>query len=169
MTTASERVNLMQIAYLADHPQHIPTVAHWQYEEWGHLNPGDSVQGRIERLSQHTGRPGLPTTLIALAHDTVLGSAGLVVNDLRSQPALTPFLASVYVAPAYRRRGVATALVTQAKVVIQQLGLPVLYLITPDQQNLYARLGWQAQGDLEYRGELVTLMMAPLSPAELHA
>lgn len=154
----------MQIAYLADHPQYIPTLAHWQYEEWGHLNPGDSVQGRIERLSQHIGRPGLPTTLIAIEHDTVLGSAGLVVNDLRTHPDLTPFLASVYVAPAYRRRGVATALVTQAKVVIQQLGLPVLYLITPDQQALYARLGWQAQGDVEYRGEVVTLMVVQLPP-----
>ena len=159
----------MQIAYLADHPQHIPTVAHWQYEEWGHLNPGDSVQGRIERLSQHTGRPGLPTTLIALAHDTVLGSAGLVVNDLRTHPDLTPFLASVYVAPAHRRRGVATALVQQAKVAIQQLGLPVLYLITPDQQPLYARLGWQAQGDVEYRGEVVTLMVVTLAPTSTMA
>lgn len=155
----------MQIAYLADYPQHILTLAHWQYEEWGHLNPGDSVQGRIERLSQHTGRPGIPTTLIAIENDTVLGSAGLVVNDLYTHPDLTPFLASVYVAPAYRRHGVATALVMQAKVVVQQLGLPVLYLITPDQQNLYARLGWQAQRDIEYRGEWVTLMAVILPPA----
>lgn len=154
----------MQIAYLADHPQYIPTVAHWQYEEWGHLNQGDSVQERIERLSQHTGRPGIPTTLIAIEQDTVLGSAGLVVNDLRTHPDLTPFLASVYVAPAHRRRGVATALVTQVKTVVQQLGLPVLYLITPDQQNLYARLGWQAQRDLAYRGEVVTLMVVNLPP-----
>lgn len=159
----------MQIAYLADHPHHIPTVAHWQYGEWGHLNPGDSVQGRIERLGQHIGRPGLPTTLIALEGDTVLGSAGLVVNDLRTHPDLTPFLASVYVAPTYRRRGVATALVQQAKVVIQQLGLPVLYLITHDRQNLYAGLGWQAQCDLDYRGESVTLMMVTLSPTEAQA
>jgi len=155
----------MQIAYLADHPHHIPTLAHWQYEEWGHLNPGDSVQGRIERLGQHRGRPGLPTTLIALENDTVLGSAGLVVNDLRTHPDLTPFLASVYVAPAYRRRGVASALVSEAKRVIQALGMPILYLITPDQQNLYARLGWTAQWELEYRGELVTLMAVSLAPA----
>lgn len=154
----------MQIAYLADHPQYIPTLAEWQYEEWGHLNPGDSVQGRIERLSQHQGRPGIPTTLIAVENDTVLGSAGLVINDLRTHPDLTPFLASVFVAPAHRRRGVATALVTQVKAVVQQLGLPVLYLITPDQQQLYARLGWQAQSDIEYRGEAVTLMVAHLPP-----
>lgn len=148
----------MHIAYLADHPQHIPTVAAWQYAEWGHLNPGDSIAGRITRLGQHTGRPGIPTTLIALEADTVLGSAGLVINDLRTHPDLTPFLASVYVAPEHRRRGVASALVRQAMAVVQQLGLPTCYLITPDQQRLYARLGWSAQGNVEYRGELVTLM-----------
>jgi GNAT superfamily N-acetyltransferase len=155
----------MQIAYLADHPHHIPTVAAWQYAEWGHLNPGDSLPGRIERLGQHVGRPGIPTTLIALENDVVMGSAGLVVNDLRSHPDLTPFMASVFVAPAYRGRGIATALATQMKVIAQELGFAQLYLITPDQQRLYARIGWIAQRDLEYRGEVVTLMAVTLTPA----
>lgn len=159
----------MQIAYLADHFHHIPTVAAWQYEEWGHLNPGDSLQGRIERLGQHLGCPGIPTTLIAVENDIVMGSAGLVVNDLRSHPDLTPFMASVFVAPTYRGRGIATALVTQMKVVAQQLGFPVLYLITADQQRLYARLGWVAQRDLEYRGEVVTLMAVTLAPVTASA
>jgi GNAT superfamily N-acetyltransferase len=159
----------MQIAYLADHPHHISTVATWQYDEWGHLNPGDSVPGRIARLSEHRGRPGIPTTLIALENDVIMGSAGLVVNDLRSHPDLTPFMASVYVTPAYRRRGVATALATQMKVIAQQLGFPTLYLITPDQQQLYARLGWLAQHDLDYRGEFVTLMAVTLASTQQSA
>ncbi|MBX3014936.1 MAG: GNAT family N-acetyltransferase [Caldilineaceae bacterium] len=153
----------MDIAYLVDHPQHIPTLAHWQHEEWGHLNPGDTVSQRAERLGHHIGRPGIPMTLIALEKATVLGSVALVVNDLQTHPQLTPFLASVYVAPPYRQRGVASALVTQAKVVAQKLGLPTLYLITPDQQRLYARLGWVAQTDLTYRGEVVTLMAVTLA------
>lgn len=155
----------MQIAYLADHPQYIPTVAAWQYAEWGHLNPGDSLPGRIERLGQHVGRPSIPTTLIAVENNVVMGSAGLVVNDLRSHPDLTPFMASVFVAPAYRGRGIATALATQMKVIAQELGFAQLYLITPDQQRLYARIGWIAQRDLEYRGEVVTLMAVTLTPA----
>jgi GNAT superfamily N-acetyltransferase len=159
----------MQIAYLADHPHHIPTVAAWQYEEWGHLNPGDSLQGRIERLGQHLGRPGIPTTLIAVDNNIVMGCAGLVINDLRSHPDLTPFMASVFVAPAYRGRGIATALAAQMKVVAQELGFPLLYLITPDQQKLYARIGWVAQRDLEYRGEVVTLMAVTLAPVTASA
>jgi hypothetical protein len=51
------------------------------------------------------------------------------------------------------------------KVVAQELGFPLLYLITPDQQKLYARIGWVAQRDLEYRGEVVTLMAVTLTPS----
>jgi len=150
----------MNIAYLADHPQHIPTLAAWHYGQWGHLNPGDSILARIERLRKHTGRPGIPTTLIAVENEIVLGAAGLVVNDLSSHPHLTPFLASVYVAPEHRGRGVASALVHQMMAVVQELELPTFYLITTDQQRLYGRLGWVAQGEVEYRGEAVTLMAA---------
>lgn len=148
----------MEIVYLAEYPQHIPTVAAWQYTEWGHLNPGDSVAGRMERLHQHTGRPGLPTTLIAIAGDTVMGTAGLVHNDLTTHPHLSPFMASVYVAPAFRRQGIATALVRRAIAVTAELGIAELYLITHDQQRLYAAIGWRPLEEVEYRGESVTVM-----------
>ncbi len=148
----------MQIAYLVDHPQHIPTLASWLYGEWGHLNPGDSVERRVARLSTHTGRPGIPTTLIALDGDILTGSASLVQNDLTSHPHLTPFMASVYIDPAQRRRGAATALVRQMIVTTGLLGIETLYLITHDQQQLYEKLGWSAIEDLHYRGEDVTLM-----------
>lgn len=148
----------MEIVYLADHPQHIPTVATWQYEEWGHLNPGDSVAGRIARLQQHTGRPGIPTTLIAITAGTIMGTASLVQNDLTSHPHLSPFMASVYVAPAFRRQGIATALVHRAIAVATELGMAELYLITADQQRLYAAIGWRPLEQVAYRGESVTLM-----------
>lgn len=148
----------MQITYLVDHPQHIPTLAVWLFGEWGHLNPGDSVERRVARLTTHTGRPGIPTTLVALDGETLLGSASLVVNDLTSHPHLTPFMASVYVDPLHRRRGAATALVKQMIITAGELGFETLYLITHDQQRLYEKLGWVAVEDLQYRGEDVTLM-----------
>jgi predicted N-acetyltransferase YhbS len=153
----------MQIAYLADHPYYIPTVALWLYSEWGRLNPGDSVDRRVARLSTHTGRPAIPTTLIALEGDTLLGSASLVENDLTSRPHLTPFMASVYVHPDHRRRGIATGLVQRVMATAGRLGVKTLYLITHDQQRLYAKLGWCALEELDYRGESVTLMQVDCS------
>ncbi len=148
----------MQIAYLTAHPQYISTLAAWHQTQWGHLNPGSTAQERADRLRQHTGQPGIPTTLIAREGDVLLGSVSLVKNDLTTHPQLTPFLASVYVAPAHRRRGIASALVRHMVDEVRQLGVPRLYLITPDQQPLYARLGWSALEQVYYRDEWVTLM-----------
>ncbi len=148
----------MNIAYLTDYPQHIPTLAAWHHAQWGHLNPGATADGRAERLRQQIVRTGIPTTLIAVEDDAVLGSASLVENDLDTHPHLMPFLASVYVAPAYRKRGIASALVQRIMDETKQLGLPLLYLITPDQQRLYGRLGWSELEEVAYRGETVTLM-----------
>ncbi|MEZ4866891.1 MAG: GNAT family N-acetyltransferase [Caldilineaceae bacterium] len=153
----------MQLAYLADHPLHLPTLAVWHYAQWGHLNAGETLQGRIERLRQHVGKPAIPTTVIALEGELLLGSASVVGNDLRTHPHLSPFLASVYVAPEFRRRGIASALVREIMHLAHQLAFPTLYLITPDQQRLYASLGWAAQEEVEYRGEWVTVMTADLA------
>jgi N-acetylglutamate synthase-like GNAT family acetyltransferase len=87
----------------------------------------------------------------------------VVENDLRSYPHLSPFLASVYVAEAYRRRGIASALVQRVMAEVQDMGLAKLYLITPDQQAFYGRLGWQPLQEMPYRGEAITLMVASLA------
>ena len=149
----------MKIVYLADQPQHIPDLAVWLFGEWGHLNAGETLEKRVARLTSHSGRPGIPATLIALEGDTLLGSASLVANDLSTRPELSPFLASVFVLPAHRQQGVGSALVRQVMHTAALLGFPTLYLITHDQQQLYAKLGWSAVEELDYRGETVTLMM----------
>ncbi|CAN5855858.1 GNAT family N-acetyltransferase [soil metagenome] len=148
----------MHIAYLTEYPHYIPTLAAWHQAEWGHLNANSTAEARAERLQQQIGRTGIPTTLIAVEDDTLLGSASLVENDLNTHPQLMPFLASVYVAPAYRRRGIASALVRRIVDEARQLKLPRIYLITPNQQRLYANLGWTVLEQVHYRGELVTLM-----------
>ncbi len=148
----------MQFDFLGNQPQFIPTLAQWQHAMWGHLTAGATVQARIERLANHAGEAAIPTTVVAFADASALGSASLVQNDLSSHPHLGPFLASVYVDPPHRRRGIASALVTQITAAARQLNVATLYLITPDQQSLYARLGWQPLKNLPYRGEDVTLM-----------
>lgn len=148
----------MQIDYLVNHPHFIPTLAAWHHEMWGELAPGSTVEKRIARLTSHVGQPAVPTTLVAFEQETVFGSASLVQNDLMTHPHLTPFLASVYVGEPYRRCGIASALVERIAIETAKLGVAKLYLITPDQQALYARLGWSEEEVVDYRGERVTLM-----------
>lgn len=152
----------MQLGYLADYPQIIPELAVWLFGEWGRLNVGETLEKRVARLQSHTGRPGIPSTVIALEGDSLLGSASLVANDLTSHPHLSPFLASVFVLPEERRRGVGRALVQRVTEEAAKLGYPKLYLITHDRQEFYQSMGWVAQEEVEYRGESVTVMAIEL-------
>jgi GNAT superfamily N-acetyltransferase len=80
--------------------------------------------------------------------------------DIR--PHLSPWLATVYVAPEYRGQGIGSALVRRIAEEAAALGVPRLHLYAQDQMGFYVRLGWQAVESLEYRGCLVTVMALDL-------
>ncbi len=152
----------MEIAYLADHPDHIPKLAAWHHAQWGYLNPESTLATRIQSLTNDAGRCAVPTVFVAIENGEPLGSTSLVVSDVSIRPELTPWLASVYVAEAHRNRGIGSLLVQRIMREAAAIGVETLYLITPDKQNFYARLGWSAMAEYTYRGDWVTQMSVAL-------
>jgi N-acetylglutamate synthase-like GNAT family acetyltransferase len=75
-----------------------------------------------------------------------------------TRPDLSPWLAAVYVAPAYRKQGIGSALVKAVESTAQQIQIARLYLFTPDQEHFYARLGWSVLERVEYRYQTVVVM-----------
>lgn len=148
----------MRIAYLADHQHHIPQLAAWHHEQWGHLSPDSSLEKRMASLRKSNSYSQIPTTFIAFENEMLLGSASLVKHDLATRPEMTPWLASVYVSREYRNRGVGSAIVQRVMDEARILQVERLYLITPNKQSFYSRLGWRAEEEVEYRGEQVTIM-----------
>ncbi len=148
----------MRIANIADHPECAETVARWQWDEWGHLDPADSLAARIASLRDQTDPDRIPTTYLALDDGEALGAASLVADDMGTHRELSPWLASVYVAPAARGRGVASALVRRVVTHAAAMGVARLYLYTPDAQGLYAKLGWQVIATEYFEGHPVTIM-----------
>lgn len=146
------------IEYLADYKQHLATVAHWHHEEWRYLNPDTSLQARINRLKDHTVKGKIPTTFLGLHDKKPVGCASLVNTDFSPRQKLSPWLASVYVLPAFRNVGVGTQLVLHAMREARRLDISTLYLYTPDRQSFYARLGWQTREVCDYRGLSMTIM-----------
>jgi GNAT superfamily N-acetyltransferase len=154
----------VQIDYLANYPEFIPTLANWFHDEWGHFNPAATIAQRISRLKERcTHTAGIPITLVAIAENIVVGTASLVEHDMEVHMELSPWLSSVYVAKAHRGQGIGSRLVESVVKEAEINDAAILYLFTPNRESFYARLGWQLFGREEYRGQQVVLMKLPIS------
>lgn len=148
----------VDIEYLADRLEVLPQLASWHHEQWGYLNPHNTVSGRAEKLERRSQKGRIPTTFVGFVDGQLVGSASLVENDLPTRPDLFPWLASVYVALGWRRKGIGTVLVRRVIAETAALGQDDLYLITPDRESWYRDLGWSLMARLPHRGEQVALM-----------
>jgi len=149
---------MLTFSLLIDCPQHLPQVAAWIFDEWGHLTQGLTLDKVETHLQNHLNRDAIPLTVVANQDQLPVGTASLMLNDLSNRPELSPWLASVYVTPEYRKQGVGSQLVSAVEKIGHRLGVQKLYLFTPDQERFYARLGWSVLDHTEYRGEQVVIM-----------
>ena len=154
---------MLQVLPLCEHPQAIEQLARWHFAQWGPANPANNVERRIARLQGHLEPGRVPQTFVALDGEQLLGSASLVAADLPNRDDLSPWLASVYVDPPHRRQGVGAALVKRVADEAIALGLPTLYLFTPDRAAFYARLGWTVMEQDQWNGTPVTVMQLQLA------
>jgi N-acetylglutamate synthase-like GNAT family acetyltransferase len=138
-----ETPNHLRIDYLADHPDSIQILAAWHHAEWKELLLGWTLEQAESDLRSHTGRRQVPTTFIALQGDWVIGSVSLLAADLDGWEHLTPWVASVYVQPECRGKGIGRQLVLRAVEEAKELGFTSLFLWTAGQVTFYERLGWQ--------------------------
>lgn len=149
---------MINIEYLADHTSHLPTVAAWQHAEFSYLNPTLGIATRSERLQLSLQKEQLPIVLVALSEDKqALGAASILATTITHQH-LTPWLSTVVVPPAHRRQGIASALSLRAEAEAAALGFDTLYLFTPHNETLYARLGWHTFERTELNGVPIAVM-----------
>ena len=146
------------IRYLSSDPEEISTIAGWIYHEWGHLVEGRTLETAHEKVRQSLGPQDLPLTLVYYLDGKAVGTAGIDTEDMSTHPELSPWMVSVFVEPGHRQQGIGTALCERIQEEFIRLGVKTAYLFTPDQENLYSRLGWKALAKEEYRGEMVTIM-----------
>jgi N-acetylglutamate synthase-like GNAT family acetyltransferase len=153
----------MEIIDLKTAAHLLPEIAHWHHEQWAYLNPGRTLAQRIDDMQRHLDTTLVPSTWVAIDNkQRALGSASLLHADMDSHPELAPWLASVFVVPAFRRRGIAAELVRRVMQEARRGEIKTLYLFTPDQERLYASLGWQLLAREPYHGSDVTLMKTEL-------
>jgi predicted N-acetyltransferase YhbS len=148
----------MQIDYLADHMGFVPILADWHHREWKDA----TLELTAAELQTHTRRRYIPTTFVAIENGRVIGSTSLLVADLKGWEHLTPWVASVFVDPAWRNRGIGRALINRAVDEARQLGVSDVYLFTASKQEYYTRLGWQTLERSQFNGKEIVIMQRRL-------
>lgn len=148
----------VRVDSLADHLDLIPVIGRWHLDEFGRWGPGSSLETWTARLAKGTRRDGIPTTFVAFVDDEPVGSALLLEHNMTTHDDLSPWLAGVYVIPAYRGQGIGEALVRHSEMQAGQIGCPRLYLYTPSVEGFYERLGWSTIRREIYIGEAVAIM-----------
>ncbi len=152
----------MKLKYLIDHPEFYPLVAQWNWDEWHALLVERSAEEFETWLRANVRRDSIPTTLLAFEGMDVVGMVSLVVQDLELSRERSPWLASLYVVPSHRRKGLGRALVQSAIDEADRRGFQKLYLYTPGQEAFYTGLGWKRVESIRYRSVPITIMRCNL-------
>ena len=134
----------VRISYLVDHPEYIPQLAQWLFEQWGSILGEETPAARLKKLNTHLNRVALPIAWVAHANGQVLGTAALRIHDLEDREDLTPWLGGVLVGPQFRRRGIGEMLCAAVEERARSRGIETLYLFTLNLEAWYSRLGWKA-------------------------
>ena len=98
--------------------------------QWRHFVDGDSPERRLRLLLARANHRAVPTVFVAVDGTQLLGSATLAEFDMETRRDLTPWMVDVFVAPEFRRRGIASALVKRVVREAAELGVGELYLFT---------------------------------------
>ena len=149
--------------FLQNHPAFVLRLVEHSGREWEHLYDG---WGRKEALreyaAQHTDG-ALPLSLVAMEKAELLGAVSLISEDLPGFEPWNPWLASLFVLPQHRGRGVAAFLVREAEKMLRQNGIRTAYLFTESAQGLFFKLGWQPVEETFCHGHPVTIFKKEFS------
>ena len=151
----------IDIVHIADRPDLAALAAGWMWGEWGQAE-GRTPEQLTAWLAGHTARAGVNQAFVLLDGGIPAGTATLEADDLDPRPDLTPWLANVFVDPAFRSRGHAVRLVRHVEQAARRSGIGRLYLHTATAAGLYARLGWATIGQAVHHGHEVTIMARDL-------
>src|SRR5436305_15256329 len=132
----------VQISYLIEHPEYVPQLAQWLFEQWDSILGEGTPEARIKKLKTHLNRDKLPIAWVAHANRQLLGTAALRVHDLEGREDLTPWLGGVFVGSHFRRQGIGAVLCATLEDQARSRGIHTLYLFTLDNQAWDSRLGW---------------------------
>lgn len=153
---------LVAIARLESGSEELRIAAQWRYDAFlkdDGLSVADS-EAQLDKIA--TAPEGCETALIAHADGRVAGICLLVQHELEPLHDVTPWLASLYVAPEFRGRGLARDLIGAIEDHARRNGVRKLHLYTVDAEDLYQKYGWRVAERFVSHGIAQALMIRDL-------
>jgi GNAT superfamily N-acetyltransferase len=144
----------------ADEPA-FEIVARWRFDAFFAQDGGTFEESR-DALRAWMAGLGYETALLAEVDGQPAGSCLFVREEIDPKHDLTPWLAALYVAPEFRKQGVASALVRAIEQHARDVGCRELHLYTITAEPLYAKLGWTMRERFDWHGEKFVLMARAL-------
>ena len=141
------------ITDLGQAPEFFDAVADRIWRAWWQPNgvPLDYIVGRLRENMV----PGpMPRAFVAHVDGIFAGTTSIIASDLDERPHYTPWIAAVWIEPAFRSRGLGRRLVDHAVDYGFSLGIPRVHLTArPARRSYYEELGWtpieHGVGDLQ--------------------
>ena len=144
----------------ADEPA-FDIVARWRYDAF-FARDGITFEESRDALRAWMRGLGYETALLAEVDGQPAGSCLFVREETDPKHDLTPWLAALYVAPEFRKLGIASALVRAIEQHARDVGCTELYLYTITAEPVYAKLGWIVRERFDWHGEKFVLMARTL-------
>ena len=150
----------MQLDFLVNRQDAIPTIGRWYHQEWGLRLRGDTEQQCIDALSIYLNSDKIPFILVAIEDTDIVGAAQLKFREMEDIfPEKEHWLGGVYVAEQHRGHGIASELADTIATQAPSYGVYTLHLQTEQLDGgLYRRLGWQPVQEVDNHGLRVLVM-----------
>ncbi len=153
---------MIEIAYLVDYPETIPTLAHWFRAQWPDYYAGRTPADIAQDFQSEANRDGLPVRLVAFAGGELAGTIILRERAMHILPEYQPGLGGLLVAERQRGRGVGTELVRAGMNVARDQGYKVVYATTATARGILERLGWKMVQAVFHNDEQLVLYRCDL-------
>ncbi len=153
----------MQIDTLKNHPEQIPILAKWLYDEWHPYDADLTEEKLIASFSSRLHNDQIPMTFVVLKNNRLVGSISLKTRprpDFSDLPEDSLWLGSLQVIPEERNQGLGQKLVEFSLSVAKQFGYDKVYLYTSNPHNVpwYVKRGAKILEERPFHGHQITLM-----------
>ncbi len=160
---------MLTIHNLNDRKDAFDVVCQWIYDEFIVGQRDGVTYSDIETLFRESLDTNYPLTLVAESDGKYVGTVSLVKEDEIKNCPYTPWLASLYVLPEYRNRGIARILMDRCADAARDLGFKDLYLRTEHADKYYESLGWErVEACIDQYGLDTRIYKTALKPARLN-